>query len=164
MKFNTMLLLPIGFVMGLIACDSSRPTSNWDNFVTYASLYDSLPPALLQQVNAVELQGFKMQQSLGATTYYFEYTANHRALLKELSMLPFAVDSVRADTQCRIITDQFELKLVEDLLEEQTIARSFYRNEPLSNYTAYQCLKTPQHHFVLLSKNSDRVIHVIHQV
>jgi hypothetical protein len=163
MKFNAMLLVPIAFIGMLIACDTTNSKNrHWETFITPAYLYDSLPPALLQQVNPVEIQGYKIQQALGATTYFFEYTANHNELLKQVAKLPFAVDSVRADIECRMVTGRTELKRIEALFDDPILARNFHQSDPLNNYDVYECLKF-QHHFILLSKTSDRVIHIIHQ-
>jgi hypothetical protein len=163
MKFNYMLLFPIAFITMLMACDSHKPKSEWYDFTSRAYLSDSLPPEFLQKVNPIEHQGIRLQRALGATTYYFEYSADHQTVLKEISTLPFAADSARADTQVRMIAGEIELRKIERLLKDESIIKDF-SIDALDGYTAYECLKTPQHHILLLSKNSDRVIHIVHQV
>jgi hypothetical protein len=163
MKIRYKLLLPLSFILALLACDSHKPKSEWYDFTSRAYLSDSLPIQFLQRVNAVELQGIRLQRALAATTYYYEYTADHETVLKEIGTLPFAADSARADTQIRMIAGEIELRKIERLLKDESIIKDF-SIDSLDGYTAYECLKTPQHHILLLSKNSDRVIHIVHQI
>jgi hypothetical protein len=164
MKFNGLLLFPIALIIIIaIATNPKKLTQEWSHTVTNASLHDSLPPSFFQHVNVQEIQGFQVSTGFHSNTYYFEYTANHNQVLKALSMLPFAADSSRADVEPKIISGDAELKRIKDLLKEQDIARAFHKTGSLNTYTVYECLKVPQHHFVLLSKESDKVIHIIQQ-
>jgi hypothetical protein len=163
MKSNLMLLFPFAFVVMLMACDSHKPKSEWTSFTSRAYLSDSLPIQFIQNVKAIEQQGIKLQRALGATTFYFEYSADHQSVLKEIGLLPFASDSSRADTQIRMIAGKIEIEKIKQLLKEESIVKDF-SFDALETYTAYECLKAPQHHILLLSKNSDRVIHIIHQI
>jgi hypothetical protein len=163
MKINYMLLFPLALVTMLIACESHKPKTEWYDFTSRAYLSDSLPPEFLQKVNPIQQQGIRLQRSLSATTFYFEYSANHQSVLKEIGSLPFAADSARADTQIRMIAGRMELEKIQQLLKEESILKDF-SVDALESYTAYECLKAPQHHILLLSKNSDRVIHIIHQI
>jgi hypothetical protein len=158
-----MLLFPFAFLTIVMACDSYKPKTEWYDFTSRAYLSDSLPPEFLQKVNPIEQQGIRLQRALGATTYYFEYTANHQQLLREMSILPFAIDSVRADIQIRLIAGRIELEKIQQLLKEESITKDF-SVDAIDSYKAYECIKGPQHHILLLSKNSDTVIHIIHQV
>lgn len=161
MKFNSLLLLPIAFVI-LVITIPPKYKSNFESYVTPASLHDTLPPSYLEKVKASEIQGYKIQKEAGAITYYYEYKADHKQVLKELAALPFPVDSVRADIQVRAITHVSELKQLEALLKDKQVTNAFHVTEPIENYSIYQCVKAEQH-FVLLSKNTHTVIHIIQQ-
>jgi len=160
MKFNGLLLLPVALIL-IIAITSKQKKSRYDwHSTSRAYLHDSLPPSFLMNVNPVEIQGYKIQEESGSTTYYYEYTADHQQVLKEIAALPFPSDSIRADLQCRAITELSEITQLEELLKDERITQTF-RTEPVSNYTIYQCLKSQQH-FILLDNTSDKVIHIIH--
>lgn len=161
MKINALLFFPIALIL-LIVSIPPKTKSGSHRTITQASLSDSLPQSFLQKVAPIEIQGYCVQQFHVSSTYYFKYSANHTKVLQQIALLPFSPSSVRADVQCRAIAQQSELKQMEELLKDRLIAQTFQR-EPLINYTIYQCLKTPQHHFLLLSKTSDTVIHIIHQ-
>lgn len=161
MRFNPLLLFPIAFILILIAIPP-KPKAVPDSSVTQASLEDSLPPSFLQKVHPKEIQGYRVYQPGGSATYYFEYTADHSQVLKEIAALPFPADSVRADLECRVITQLSEVKQLEELLKDEMIASIFHQNEPIENYSIYQCIKAEQH-FILLDKTSSHVIHIIQQ-
>lgn len=163
MKINYMLLFPLALLTMIMACDSHKPKSQWNNLTSHAYLSDSLPLEFIQKVKPDEQQGIRLQRALGTTTHYFEYTANHKQVLKEISMLPFAADSARADTQVRLIAGKIELEKIQKLLKEESITKDFSA-DAIDNYIAYECIKGLQHHILLLSKNSNSVIHIIHQV
>jgi hypothetical protein len=161
MKFNTLLLLPIALIV-LVITIPPKYKSNFESYVTPASFNDTLPPSYLENAKVTELQGYKIQKQPGVATYYYKYKADHKQVLKELSALPFPADSIRADLQCRTIQTVSELKQLEALLKDERVADTFHQNEPIENYIIYQCLKAEEH-FVLLSKNSNSVIHIIQQ-
>jgi hypothetical protein len=159
MKFNGLLLLPILLIAIIVFTNKPKSTPvEFTSHVMYASVHDSLPPSFLKQVSLHEKQGYVVSKGF-KNTYYFEYTANHSQVIKALSSLPFAIDSVRADIQCRIISSEQELKGVSNLLAQQN-----YFSAEINKYTVYECLKAPQHHVVLLNKESDQVIHIMRQV
>ena len=161
MKFNSLILLPIAFII-LVLAIPHKQKSSFESFGAPSSLHDSLPASYLENVKASEIQGYKIQNQPGRTTFYYEYKADHKQVLTELSALPFPVDSLRADLHCQAITHLSELKQVESLLKDERVAGIFNLPEPIENYLIYQCIKTDQH-FVLLHKNSSNVIHIIQQ-
>jgi len=164
MKFNTLLLFPLALIAIIVIMRNPNRAATKDaNLVLAVSLQDSLPESFITKVAPHEIQGYRVVKSSTESISFFEYRANHQRLLKELARLPFAADSVRADTQTRIITDALEIRQVAALLKEQSIADHFQMKEPISDYEVHHCLKTPQQHYVLLHKESDRVIHLVHQ-
>lgn len=163
MKINYMLLFPLALLTLLMACDSHKTKSEWYDFTSQAYLSDSLPPEFLLKVNPIEQQGIRLQRALGASTYYYEYTADHQTVLKEIGTLPFAADSARADTQIRMIAGKLEIEQIQKLLKEESITK-YFSADTIDTYNAYECIKGLQHHILLLSKNSNSVIHIIHQV
>ena len=163
MKSNLALLFPLLFITMLLACNANKPKAQWEQFTSRAYLSDSLPMNFLQKINPTELQGVKLQRELSSVTYYFEYLANHKQVLKEMANLPFAADSTRADTHVRMIADKEEIKEISNLLNDVAINKDFLFEDTIDDYTVYECLKTPQHHIVLINKHSERIIHLIHQ-
>lgn len=163
MKINALLLLPAALLAIIVITHKPQSeTYHWQSSITHASLHDSLPDSYLLQVKPKEIQGYQVSKSIHENIYYFEYTARHEDVLKGLSMLPFHADSLRADVQSRIIAGT-ELTRIRNLLRDSDIIRSV--DQPnLDEYAVFECLKTPQHHFVLLHRTSDRVIHIIQQV
>lgn len=159
MKLNGLLLFPVVLILIVLVIQKPKSNNNWQP-LSYASLHDTLPTVFFEKVKTHEIQGYRVSKDY-KNIYYFEYTANHSDVLQALSSLPFAADSIRADIQARVITGERELKQVTDLLKEQHIINNFSIN--LHEFIVYECLKSPQHHFVLLNKNSNQVIHIINQ-
>jgi hypothetical protein len=157
-------IFPAALLLMIFACDATQHKAKWEPSIAHATLTDSLPPSLLLNVNSHQLQGYHVTHAPGSSTYYFEYEANHQALLRELSQLPFAIDSAQADVQCRLISESKVIESIKKSFQETLVARHFFLEKDFDNYTFYECVKLPQHHYLLLDKHSDRVLHVIQQV
>jgi hypothetical protein len=161
MKSLINLLFPLAFLLMIFGCDSTQHKAKWEPSVTPAYLNDSLPPSLLKETGARQLQGYRLMKTPDSYTYFFEYEANQKELLRQMARVPFAADSLRADVQCRIITDIEKLESLKRNFKEGLIARNFFLKNNLNDYTVYECVKSPQHHIIMLNKHSDNVIHVI---
>ena len=164
-----MRLIPFLWVLLIIACDrpeSSKPkNTNSENqvdpVVFYTSLEDSIPQTAMQSLHLGRVTGIKVKSIDGNSVSYFEYQANKRDLLRVISQLPFSTHGVVADTLCRRVNydDYCSLRSLTSAFEQQK-ASSFW-NIDTALYEVYECIKSPQKHLLVVSKNSDQVYHRI---
>jgi hypothetical protein len=111
----------------------------------------------LQQLNGVKI----FNADTGRFTYYFEYIANKQDTLRRIAALPFLKDNRRTSLSYQLL-DSFENPLDgSKLSKEEYEASSFYWDARGEEFTFYECYRSPMKHTILLSKNSDRVLHKV---
>jgi hypothetical protein len=125
-------------------------------------LKDTLPAWAVNDLHALDIHGVKVQYFNGAHASYFEYTGgNPTAVVRTISMLPFHKRAMLADTTCHRIPYTALLALKEKLSpEELNRTNAFWSADPFE-FDAYECIKPPLKHTILLSKTSSRVFHRI---
>lgn len=124
------------------------------------SLADSIPIEYYQQLKVVEKRGNKFFEKGKAVTY-LEYETEANALLKTIGLLPFSKYAVRADTVC-IETGFYEFtSLKKSISKEELATGSYFWNIEPTNYQVFECIKGYEKHTLLISRNSDHVLHRI---
>jgi hypothetical protein len=159
-----LFLYPLTLILAIMACESTAKKSDFKAVIQSASIYDTLPNIITENESFEEIQGYRIQQAINRATYYFEYRTDHQTLLHKMAMLPFPIDSIRADVQVQRITEPTMISNIEKRLINNQLKHRFTLPESLVNFDVYTCLKSPQQHILLLSKSSNRVIHIIEYV
>lgn len=136
-------------------------TSTPPALVTTASLADSMPLDLIQPVGLEEVVGKKFNYPNGLFSNYFAYTCDKKELLRILSLLPVPISRGIADTAYRRM-DVRELELIRQKVPPAEIenANGFWAINP-DDIEAYECIKAPYRHTVLISKVNQQVFHRI---
>ncbi len=129
--------------------------------VLSASLSDSLPAKTLTELQIEDVQGIKVKYGNGLHSSYFEYDADPESLLAKISYLPFSKYTVRADTTCRPVAFAEVEFMRSHLTHFETENAAFFWDATSEAYHVYECIKTPLRHTLLISKNSNRVLHRI---
>ena len=137
----------------------SPSTSTPPALVTTTSLADSMPLHLIQSAGLENVSGKKFTYPNGWFSNYFVYTCDKKELLKILSLLPVPISRGVADTTYRRM-DIRELELIRQKVPPDEIETEFWSYSP-NETEAYECIKAPYRHIVLISKVNQRVFHRI---
>lgn len=124
----------------------------------HISLYDTLPKNAVTYLAAVEINGVRATYPSGRHTSYLEYEADPMRVLFAIQSIPFAMHE-GGDTLCRDMNEQFALSGQRVLSQEEKSKASFFWNIDPAEFVYYECLKGPQRHTILVSKNSNRILH-----
>ncbi len=133
--------------------------------ITHASvLTDILHPSTIDGIN--EIHGVKITfADPGKVAYYFEYEANAQDTLTVIGSLPFTIDNNVSSLTCTLLDSKSNpLEVKETLSEQVHEATSFFWNSKASDYTFYECIKSPLKHTLLVSKTSSRILHKVESI
>jgi hypothetical protein len=131
--------------------------------VLYTSLEDSMPPAILEQLQLTNVQGIKLKDEKGDRSY-FEYKANVNDLLRAFACLPFHRSELFADTSARMLTVAELQRRKEGVSESELQHASTFWDMTDGEYTAYECFKPPFRHMIIVDHQSQRILHRVEQV
>jgi hypothetical protein len=136
-------------------------TSTPPALVTTASLADSMPLDLIRPFGLDKVLGKKINHPNGLFSNYFVYTCDKKELLRILSLLPVPISRGIADTTYRRM-DIRELEILRQKVPPAEIenANEFWAFSP-DDIEAYECIKAPYRHTVLISKATNQVFHRI---
>lgn len=125
------------------------------------SLSDTLPQKTLEQLKVTDAMGIKIASTNGTYVSYFEYKAEPCNVVKALTNLAFSKAAVLADTTCRRIPNKNldELKSQVSLLEVEH--SDFFWTANSGGMEAFECIKPPFKHTLIVDKNSTRIFHRI---
>jgi hypothetical protein len=126
----------------------------------HISLYDTLPKRAVDYLSAVEINGVRATYPSGKHTSYFEYEADPMRVLFAVQSVPFAMNE-GGDTLCRDMNQTFTLSGHRVLSREEKSKSSFFWDIDPDDFVYYECLKGVQRHTILISKNSNRILHRI---
>jgi hypothetical protein len=163
------LLLAIAVIGVLWSCQRNtmadvEQSNVWEDYKSptfkHISLYDTLPKNIVNYLSAVEINGVRATYSSGRHTSYLEYEADAMRVLFAVQSIPFAMNE-GGDTLCRDMDQTFSLSGNRVLSKEEKQRAAFFWNMNPDEFVYYECLKGSQRHTILISKNSNRILHRI---
>jgi hypothetical protein len=128
--------------------------------VTSASLSDSIPPQMLTSLGFSNVTGVKYRHHTGMAASYFTYKAEREKLIYLLSILPFKTVHSNADTNCHDVPFHALSELKREAHPQEVQSEEFWAATE-KDFDAFESIKPPYRHTLLISKNDSRVIHRI---
>jgi hypothetical protein len=125
------------------------------------SLSDSLPQTAMTALGLSDVTGVKIQYIDGHSASYFAYPAGREVALNTIARLPFSNRSKMADTLCRPVATASLRREYAGLSATESQYADFFRQALNHNADAYECIKAPWKHTLLVSKTSGQVLHRI---
>lgn len=138
--------------------DSSEEISS---IVFATSLSDTLPQKTLEEINVTDAMGIKIASIDGTYVSYFEYQAEPGNVVKALSNMAFSKACVLADTTCRRISNKNLEELKSQVSTVEVDHSEFFWAANSGGMEAFECIKPPFKHTLLVDKNSTRIFHRI---
>jgi hypothetical protein len=166
------ILLTLGVISVFWSCQRNtgvevEQDSVWQDYKSptfkHISLYDTLPENVVNYIAATEINGVRAMYSSGRHTSYLEYEADPMRVLFAVQSIPFAMHE-GGDTLCRDMNQKFSLSGNRVLSKEEQQQASFFWNMNPDEFVYYECLKGSQRHTILVSKNSNRILHRIEKL
>ena len=152
-----LILFPAFLVVAIWFTKDPGSPDNIPAGVTEARVADTLPQ-LTRTLQVEQLQGVRHVKESGSIVYYFEYETDQKQLMHELNRLNFSLDSARVDIQLREVAIETQ-QHIKKLLLESTVRKYF--TVANDDYLTLECIKGSEHHYLLLSNSSPRVIHLV---
>lgn len=163
------LLLALAVISAFWSCQRNtgvevEQDNVWQDYKSptfkHISLYDTLPKKAVDYLNAVEINGVRAFYASGKHTSYLEYEADPMRVLFAVQSIPFAMHE-GGDTLCRDMGQPFALSGQRVLSRDEKTKASFFWKINPDEFVYYECLKGSQRHTILVSKNSNRILHRI---
>ncbi|HTE33397.1 MAG TPA: hypothetical protein VK666_23610 [Chryseolinea sp.] len=132
--------------------------------VTAVTLKDTLPAQMnkaIENLNLGNVMGIQLRYPSGRAASYFVYHAEKNATLMAISRLPFSKNAGVADAACRPMDGAEWTALRAQASPSELNAAEFFWDADPNDYVAYECLKTPMRHTLLVNKHTDEIIHRI---
>ncbi len=127
--------------------------------VLATSLHDSVPAHLLSQMGLPDVNGTKLRFLNGNFASHFRYNAPAERVLRTLSMIPVPFSDVPADTTYRQILHTELNTFVAGLSAYEKEEFPDFVNAASSGLDAYECIKPPFRHIVLINRTDNSVLH-----
>jgi len=123
------------------------------------SLHDSIPASLLAETGLPDAEGIKLTFHNGNFASHFRYNAPAERVLRTLSLIPVPLTDAPADATYRKIQRPELNSFVASLsgFEKQEFPE--FIQAASSNVDAYECIKPPFRHVVLISHTDNSVLH-----
>ena len=158
------ILFPALLILAVVMCSKPKFTETVGTIpasttMFYTTLSDTIPQKNLQAFLPADVRGIKLRAIDGmGEVRYFDYHASPEKVLTELSKLGFFLADTKSDTTSRKVTFDH---LVADpkLAESEYYYASSFWNADRSKFEAYECIKTPMKHQVLIDRQSNRILH-----
>ncbi|AYB33258.1 hypothetical protein [Chryseolinea soli] len=125
------------------------------------SLHDSLPQKAMTALGLSDVTGVKVQYIDGRSASYFVYPASRQVALNTIAGLPFSKHAKIADTLCRPVATAALQYEYAHLSSVESQYADFFWQALNHNVEAYECIKAPWKHTLLVSKTSGQVLHRI---
>jgi hypothetical protein len=139
--------------------DAGAGDKSFPPLILATSLKDSVSQNAIVTLGLDNVPGVKFKYRNGSFASYFSYRANKQDLLRAMALLPVQIGSHVADTTYRQIAFSDLHKIRNDAHGvEIENAASFWQTSE-DNFEAFECLKPPFRHVILVSKSSDQVFH-----
>ncbi len=158
-----------GVFAAFVTTLTTNPKANTDPDLVYGITYASIQTDILQPSiidGMKEIHGVKITfADPGKVAYFFEYEANAQDTLKVVGSLPFAIDNNASSLACTLLESKSNpLEADETLPEQVREATAFFWNSKASDFTFYECIKSPLKHTLLISKTSSRILHKVESI
>jgi hypothetical protein len=131
--------------------------------VFYTSLKDSIPEKTYRDLN-VNPTGLKVIGLTGADVRYFEYQSDAERVIRALSNSPFDMDYNTSDTICREISKEELSRSLNYSRSADDDYTSNFKNYDAERFEAYECIKPPLVHHILINRSSGQVFHRIERM
>ena len=129
-----------------------------------ADLFDKFPELKDKKFNIISNQGIECEYLPSFYKYYFSYDGNIGMILDFVSHIKCTYSEIIPDTVCKRIDFGDFQKEVSGLTEYEKQRADFFYKYMLSNTAdleIYNCIKTPEQHFIIFDKKSGRIYHMI---
>jgi len=123
------------------------------------SLRDSLPQKAMTALGLSDVTGVKVQYIDGHSASYFAYPAGREVVLNTIAGLPFSKGSKVSDTLCRPVATASLQREYARLSATESQYADFFWQALDHNIEAYECIKVPWKHTLLVSRASGQVLH-----
>jgi hypothetical protein len=159
-KYGKGIFLTISFAAFIIYTSvNNRKSVSVDTSTTYVS-DSSVHEILGYSIEKIkELHAIKVSRA-DKVSYYFEYEADHSRVMELLASMPFQLDDNKSSVQCGLMNSETNpLLYAATLSKVERDASNFFWTAQPTEYTFYECTKSPLKHTMLVSKNSSRILH-----
>jgi hypothetical protein len=158
--------IPLLLLFALAACHTRQPSiempalhESVGPIVLHASLQDTLSPAFMQSLQLEKVDGLKVKYLSGQEAHYFAYMADPDAVLRAVAHTAFSKHIPIADTVCRRIDYRALDMLAQPLHATELAAGSFFWEADAGEFEAYECVRGPIRHTLLISRATRNVLH-----
>ena len=132
--------------------------------ISNASLFDKFPELKNEKYKIDFKQGVKCEYLPAFYKYYFTYYGNKSKVLDFISQIKCTYTEIVPDTICkRIDFAEFQKGKsgLTDLEKQKT--DFFYKYQKLNstNLELYDCIKTPEHNFIIFDTKTGMIYHMI---
>jgi hypothetical protein len=126
-------------------------------YVSDSSVRESILGFSIEDLH--EIQGVQISKA-DKISYYFEYEADHTQVLNVIASMPFRMDNNRSSTQCGLMSSESNpLLAYKEVSQTEFEASTFFWKAKPEEYIFYECVRSPMKHTMLVSKNSNRILH-----
>jgi hypothetical protein len=127
--------------------------------VFYTSLADSLSEKTLETMEIHDVMGVKVKYLSGHESRYFAYEADPDLVIRAISQIPFLPYTKYSDTHCRKISCE-DLEVIRQNIPTMELSSSSFFWTALSKPPeAYECIKSPYRHTLLIERESNLIFH-----
>jgi hypothetical protein len=158
--------IPLLLLFALAAYDTHREVVDMASVtdavgpvVLHASLEDTLSPAFLQALRLEQVEGLNVTYLSGKQAHYFAYIADADAVLRAVVHTAFSKYIPLADTTCRRIDRRAIDVLAQSLHATERGAGAFFWEANADEFEAYECVRGPIRHTLLISRATRNVLH-----
>lgn len=167
MRYSGAFIFPFVMLMSLFACH--RPAhlnvsdeSGLSVFTKQIALKDTLPEHIVESLHLQDVMGLEFTYPDGHVVRYFDYETDKNALLAAISNLPFSKYAQRADTACRSIPfEDIDVVLRSQVNSSEIDGWPVFWDSSGNDFDVYECQKAPARHILLISRDTNRVLHRI---
>lgn len=157
----------LGFFI-LAACqkESSTKFSHTDYsepLVYTTAIGDSLPSQLIEKFHLQNTQGVSIDYQPHIRTCYFSYQADHQALLREVTLIPFSIYAKQASTLCLPTTHAHLKELRQSISTTEFENSKSFWNADIMHAEIFECIKGSFRHTLILQPGN-KVLHRIEEV
>jgi hypothetical protein len=127
--------------------------------VFYTSLADSLSEKTLETMEIHDVMGVKVKYLSGHENRYFAYEADPDLAIRAISQIPFLPYAKYSDSHCRRISCK-DLEVIRQNISTMELSSSSFFWAALSKLPeAYECIKSPYRHTLLIERESNLIFH-----